>query len=394
MRGRAFAAAGGTIVVCAFVLGQGTLVRIGVLVLVLPGLAWVAVRLRRPHVGAARLVARPVVAAGAACEVELVVSAAHTGTLLVEDELPYALGPHPRFVLEGGGEHRLAYTVRSDVRGKFTLGPLTTRTTDPFGLTEMRQVVPGTAWVTVTPRTTPLPAINLGGGRAGAGERQVPTVAAGSAEDVTVREYRRGDDLRRVHWRSSARVGELMVRREEHPWEARATVLLDNRARAHAGHGAGGSLETAVTIAASVAVHLDARGYAVRLATADGLVEGGTEQVSALLEHLALVGLRPRGGIDTSWTGESGRDGTVIGVFGALAPDDLAAARRLRHGAAVASAFVLDVGQWHRRIAGEAADLASARLLRDLGWRTAGVGRRTAVDQAWRDLALRAEARR
>ena len=95
-------------------------------------------------------------------------------------------------------------------------------------------------------------------------------VRAGSAEDVTVREYRRGDDLRRVHWRSSARTGELMVRREEQPWQSRATLFLDNRTHAHRGHGAASSLEYAVSAAASVALHLAQRGFMVRLVTADG----------------------------------------------------------------------------------------------------------------------------
>ena len=90
------------------------------------------------------------------------------------------------------------------------------------------------------------------------------------AEDVTVREYRRGDELRRVHWRSSARVGELMVRREEQPWQSRATLFLDNRLRAHRGQGIASSLEAAVSAAASIAVHLSQRGFMVRFVTAAG----------------------------------------------------------------------------------------------------------------------------
>ncbi|MEE1805149.1 DUF58 domain-containing protein, partial [Streptomyces sp. BE133] len=45
------------------------------------------------------------------------------------------------------------------------------------------------------------------------------------------------DDLRRVHWRSTARYGELMVRREEQPQRARCTVLLDTRRIAYQGTG-------------------------------------------------------------------------------------------------------------------------------------------------------------
>ena len=66
------------------------------------------------------------------------------------------------------------------------------------------------------------------------------------AEDAATREYRYGDDLRKVHWRSTARVGELMVRREEQPVHSRATVLLDGRRGAHRGSGPGSSFEYAV----------------------------------------------------------------------------------------------------------------------------------------------------
>ena len=153
--------------------------------------------------------------------------------LLLEDHVPYVLGTRPRFVLEGighGWRHTVDYQVRSDVRGRFEIGPMSVRVSDPFGLVELGRTFRTTVPLTVTPRTVPLPQIPLGGAWTGSGDNRPRAFAIGSAEDVTVREYRRGDDLRRVHWRSSARVGELMVRREEQPWQSRATLFLDNRA--------------------------------------------------------------------------------------------------------------------------------------------------------------------
>ena len=97
--------------------------------------------------------------------------------------------------------------------------------------------------------------------------------AAGSGQgrsDVLVRPYRSGDELRRVHWRSTARHDELMVRLEERPWRGGVTVLLDRRAGAHRGHGPTASLEWAVTFAASACVHLIDRGEPVELVTEDG----------------------------------------------------------------------------------------------------------------------------
>ena len=65
------------------------------------------------------------------------------------------------------------------------------------------------------------------------------TAAASGEHDIATREYRYGDDLRRVHWRSTARRGELMVRRDEQPHQMQATVLVDRRAVGHRGDGPG-----------------------------------------------------------------------------------------------------------------------------------------------------------
>ena len=192
---------------------------------------------------------------------------------MLEDHVPYVLGTRPRFVLDGighGWRRHATYQVRSDVRGRYEIGPMSVRVSDPFGLVELGRSFRSTASLTVTPRTVPLPPIPLGGAWTGSGDNRPRAFAIGSAEDVTVREYRRGDDLRRVHWRSSARVGELMVRREEQPWQSRATLFVDNRLSAHQGQGIASSLESAVSAAASIAVHLGQRGFTVRLVTSSG----------------------------------------------------------------------------------------------------------------------------
>src|SRR5205823_12945703 len=99
----------------------------------------------------------------------------------------------------------------------------------------------------VAPLVHHLPAVRLGGGWAGAGESMSRSVATAGEDDSATREYRLGDDLRRIHWRSTARRGELMVRREEQPWQSRAVVLLDSRESAHHGDGPLSSLEWAVS---------------------------------------------------------------------------------------------------------------------------------------------------
>jgi uncharacterized protein (DUF58 family) len=113
--------------------------------------------------------------------------------------------------------------------------------------------------LTVVPAVHPLPLIKLGGAWESGGERVSRSVAIRGDDDAATREYRNGDDLRKVHWRSTARVGKLMVRREERPWQARATLLLDTRADSHRGDGPGSSFEWAVSAIASVGAYTSRR---------------------------------------------------------------------------------------------------------------------------------------
>ena len=123
------------------------------------------------------------------------------------------------------------------------------------------------------------------GRRRGPGPRTPP-----GEDDVIPRPYRDGDELRRVHWRSTARHGELMVRREEQRWRNRAVLLLDTRARAHSGPGAGSSFEFAVSAAASIGVHLARGGIDGAAASpTPGPVTAPGSFEDALLDSLAVI---------------------------------------------------------------------------------------------------------
>lgn len=221
LRGRAFLTAGATIIGCAVVLGQSGLLRAGFLMLLLPLVAMVLVARGRYRLALRRTVHPTVVEAGQPVRVDLALSnrgRAPNGVLLLEEQIPYLLGSRPRFSLTGisaNWEQQVTYQVRSELRGRYRLGPVTIRVQDPFGLVELGRAFSSTSALVVTPRRVPLPPIGVGGGWTGSGDNRPRAFATGSAEDVTIREYRRGDDLRRVHWRSSARLGELMVWREE-----------------------------------------------------------------------------------------------------------------------------------------------------------------------------------
>ncbi|HEX2373264.1 MAG TPA: DUF58 domain-containing protein, partial [Actinomycetota bacterium] len=141
-----------------------------------------------------------------------------TGVLLLEDRLPYQLGPGARFVVPGipGGDRELLhYELRAASRGRYSIGPLAVRLADPFGLAQVTSELAGTSDVIVHPRVESLTPPGLGGELASSAATKVRYLFSQGDEFYTTREYRDGDDLRKVHWRSSAKRGQLMIRQEE-----------------------------------------------------------------------------------------------------------------------------------------------------------------------------------
>ncbi len=406
-RGRAFIAAGTTTIVCALVLGYDELVRVAALLLVLPLVTAWFVGQNRYRLGLVRSLNPARVAVGQPARVQLELTndgRMPTGLLLLEEVLPYVLGTRPRFVIDKMGpfwRRTVRYTVRSDVRGKLTVGPMTVRLSDPFGLIELTRTFHATSSLVVTPRVTALPAIPLSGVWTGSGDNRPRAFASGSAEDVTVREYRQGDDLRRVHWRSSAKAGELMVRREEQPWQSRATVFVDNRAHVHRGSGPMSSLEHAVAVAASVAVHLTQRGFVVRLVTAQGEEHAGwhehgsaSAETGPLLEALAVVREATRATVDLGWLHEAGQGtGLTVAVLGALDDADHPSLVRMRHGASGALAVLLDVDAWDAPRGGPRSQAPHSAWLATRGWRVAVAGPGDPLPRVWQTLGAVGRAR-
>ena len=314
----------------------------------------------------------------------------------MEDALPYVLGGRPRFVLdrlEPNGVREVSYPVRADIRGRYRVGPLSVRLTDPFGLCELTRSFTSTDDLVVTPVVTPLPHVRLGGDWAGGGDASSRSVAVSGSDDAATREYRYGDDLRKVHWRSTARVGELMVRREEQPFQSRATLLLDGRAKAHRGDGPGSSHEWAVSAIASISVALSRAGFSLRLLNETGLdlVPPAVRTTEgALLDVLAAVAPSRVENLDaaTDHLRRNGVGGVLITVLGAVTPDDAERLARLRHGSAACVAVLLDTETWapsHSR--GREAALssyqASAALLTASGWRVLRVSHGTSLPSVW-----------
>ncbi|MGX9885773.1 DUF58 domain-containing protein [Streptomyces sp. NPDC002276] len=406
-RGRSFLAAGIAAAVCAYVLGQGDLLRVGLLLAVLPLVCATVLYRTRYRVAGSRRLSPARVPAGSEARVHLRmdnVSRLPTGLLMLQDRVPYVLGPRPRFVLdrvEAGGRREVSYRVRSDLRGRYPLGPLQLRLTDPFGMCELTRSFSTFDTLTVIPRVEALPPVRLSGEAKGYGDGRNRSLALAGEDDVIPRGYRYGDDLRRVHWRSTARYGELMVRREEQPQRARCTVLLDTRGIAFAGQGPDSAFEWAVSGAASVLVHMLERGFSVRLLTdtgnsvpgegADGFAGASQESADAaglMMDTLAVIDHSDGEGLSRAYDLlRGGNEGLLVAFFGDLDEEQAAIVARMRQRSGGALAFVLDSGGWVR----ESTDVPGPeneqeerlRMLRDAGWTAVGVPRGASLTELW-----------
>ncbi|MGE5285839.1 MAG: DUF58 domain-containing protein [Micromonosporaceae bacterium] len=391
-RGRSFVAAGAAAVVCGLSLGERGLLQIGVLLVALPLLSALAASRTRYQLSCARDLIPGRVQVGQATTVVLRLANAtrlRTGLLLAEDRLPYPLGGHPRFIfeaIEGGGTRELTYRIRSDMRGRFTVGPLEVRVADAFGMVEISRSFTGRSKLVVTPRVVPLPQQHTAADWLGAGDRTMRIAATSGEDDIAPRAYRDGDPLRRVHWRSTARYGELMVRREEQPWHSRASLFLDTRAIAHVGSGVNSSFEYAVSAAASIGVHLARQQFDMQMITEAGLVVGGGPFEEALLDVLAAA--RPSRAISlaagTAALSAAG-GGLVVVIAGDLETAQASELARSCVRAKSAVALLLSAGTWDGVPADQAAERSreAARVFAGAGWHVLTVTAGTPLETVW-----------
>ena len=172
--------------------------------------------------------------------------------------------------LEPGVSARLTVALDTSHRGVFELSGLDAFLEDPVGLASHRSTVGGPARITVFPRIEPLDDLVPFAGFNPRYELTRSTVTRLSSGLATVRNYADGDDLRLVHWKTTARVGELMVREggdPESPESRSTTVVLDTRQKVHSE----ASFEPAVEVATSVLGSGFAVGSTARLVTTGGI---------------------------------------------------------------------------------------------------------------------------
>jgi uncharacterized protein (DUF58 family) len=174
--------------------------------------------------------------------------------LVARDRLtPGGSVPVPLVRLRPGRTTGVTYPVPTRRRGVVQVGPLEISRRDPLGLVGVVRQYGDSTTVWVRPRSHPIAAVPVGLSRSMDG--RVDRVPQGSITFAALREYVVGDDLRHVHWRTSARIGELMVREHVDTSLPRVVILLDDRSEAHVPMiGDESTFEAACEAAASVLV--------------------------------------------------------------------------------------------------------------------------------------------
>jgi uncharacterized protein (DUF58 family) len=220
------------------------------------------------------------------------------------------------------------YEVLCRPRGVYRVGPSLVSVTDPLGFAEATANAGTVDRLVVYPKVEDLAGLPTGKGQ----DQTINTSRAnfwhsGGEDFFTLREYQQGDDLRRVHWPSSARRDELMIKQLEMPWQSRAFIVLDPRVEPHS---SGESFEQAVKGAASVLRHLFRSGYTPTIwaGNGNGTTVGNAEAYGHAMEELATIA--PRQSLDlrhlVSRLRRSGMAGGVlVMVTGEADEADLAA---------------------------------------------------------------------
>jgi uncharacterized protein (DUF58 family) len=158
---------------------------------------------------------------------------------------------------------RVVYQIPTPRRGLVDVGPVQVRLVGLTGMAARSTESGPVDQVRVLPRRVPLAGMVPGHRRALTGTDEANEL--GGTDLVGLHEYAMGDDLRRLHWATSARTGTLMVREDAEPSQAHVCVLLDDRASAYLGDDA--LFEEAVEIAAALCRSGLEDGVPVRLHT-------------------------------------------------------------------------------------------------------------------------------
>ena len=316
--------------------------------LVLAVLAATALAPRRLRLEASREGLFPRTTEGQRLAVTLQLTAKRrASTLVLEEHLPVRLGQTVRVPVAriGAGQTiQHDYTLRCQRRGVYKVGPLVAVSSDPLGLATRRTVVAPEFELLVHPDIQSLQDRPL------TRQFEEPPVRPpisrpwpSGLEFFGMRGYVRGDDLRRIVWRASARSGRLMVREAEQGVTDKVLILLDTDRTGHSrdGEGVSESFEAGVRTAASLATFHLTQGFTLRLEGNDGALTSplrGVASQLSLMDAYARVdmGRTPLVTTLSRLAANPPRDSHVVVITPRLGPAEAARLRLIvRTGASV-----------------------------------------------------------
>lgn len=393
-RGLAILITGALAVSAAAFLGEFDLIWLGLSLTVLPLAALLYLLLLRPKVSYRRRLEPPIIEVGNSVRVVLHATN-HTplqgSAIRFTDTFSDSIGGGASFVIARGfGRWRQAvgYTIDADRRGRFIIGPLRGVAADPLALAQCRLTAAGeTNTLRVTPRVWPLDELAGGSGMGTASDATPQRIGQAGQDDVLVREHRHGDDIRRIHWKMSAKQGELMVRLEEHPWDPSSTLFVDTRASAHRGEGPTSSLEWAISAVTSVAARLvEGRNRVTILAPAGVMFETGhlvgDTARRTMIEAMTDLRSSDEERVSLGTTEEETLSATValIAVTGLLTPADATVLAAAGSRARQHIALVPDAAAWG---ADPKPHSDACSLLRSRGWQVTMYRPQQPLPEVW-----------
>ncbi len=242
-----------------------------------------------------------------------------------------------------GGTVHGAYRFPTERRGVLHLGPIQIEDVDALGLARRRHHVNTTARLIVHPRVETLPPTRLPAGDdslLGAGV--LASLGLSDEEFDGLRDYVPGDDPRKIHWPSSARLDELQVRQFRPPSHGQLSIVIDTRPPSDSAE----AQDVTTSVAASIASSVLHAGGATRIATTDGhatpLVSGWA-QLGPLLDFLTLLD----GGSPNFHPGISRPSGSVIATTAdPLLSTDHAMRQRFAARLRASVVITVDVEHW------------------------------------------------
>ena len=262
------------------------LLYVGLLLVLLVVASFIFLRIGRRSVSIQRAFVPDVVAAGEAVTVRVIV----TVRSMVPgapghwvDALPAGLVgdshgalPATESGLRSGAQRaEVSYSAIAHSRGIHTIGPFELELSDPFALAVRRHQVGERSVVTVVPPVVELVPISDASGASSGSQHMVTEQMGQGSDNLIARPYMPGDSMRRVHWRATAHLDELMVRQEEQESVPEATVLIDRSALRYTSDaalapGSDPGSAAAIVAAVSAARRLSRDGFRVEVIDAEG----------------------------------------------------------------------------------------------------------------------------